>query len=95
MKTYINEIKLFTKVYNKFKSIENVKDLKKNKLTLTDYDVLFEILKKLSNIKECDGVWCVNENVASWCRKQGMYVIPPEGNGWYASINYWISIIEN
>jgi hypothetical protein len=95
METYINKIKLFTKVYNKFKSIENEKDLKKNKLALVDYEVLFEILKKISNFKECSGVWCMQENVANWCKNQGMYVIPPKGSGQYDSVNYWISIIEN
>lgn len=95
MSKLTKRVKILNKVYTEFQSIENGKDLKKNKLTLADYDVLFEILKKISNFKECSGVWCMQENVANWCKKQGMYVIPPKRSGKYDSVNYWINIIEN
>ena len=93
METYINKIKLFTKVYNKFKSIENEKDLKKNKLTLADYDILFDVLQELN---KCDSVWCLSENLADWCKKQGLFVTPPisSAESSYSCVNYSISIIE-
>lgn len=93
MSELTKRVKILNKAYTEFQSIENEKDLKKNGLTLNDYHILFDVLQELN---KCDSVWCLSENVADWCKKQGLFVTPPisSAESSYSCVNYSISIIE-
>ena len=93
MSELTKRVKILNKAYTEFQSIENKKDLKKNGLTLNDYHILFDVLQELN---KCDSVWCLSENVADWCKKQGLFVTPPfsSAESSYSCVNYSISIIE-
>jgi len=93
MSELTKRVKILNKAYTEFQSIENKKDLKKNGLTLSDYHKLFDVLQELN---KCDSVWCLSENVADWCKKQGLFVTPPisSAESLYSCVNYSISIIE-
>lgn len=93
-KTNVKKMKAMTKVYNAWQTIENAADLRKNKLTLNEYHVLTDILRKLSTM-ESNGVYTFLSGVAEWCRKHGLVVIEPdaESDDNIKSVNYWIGLV--
>ena len=91
----VKNMKIFAKAYQKFYMINTVKDLQRNRITLVDYDIVLEILKKLSSIDECEEVFCLSENVAKWFERVGFNVKPPcaESENLYYKVNYSISVL--
>ena len=85
-KTNVKKMKVMTKAYEAWRTIENDVDLRKNKLTLNEYQVLTDVLKKLSTM-ESDGEYTLLAGVANWCKKHGLFV-KPDG------INYKIGLVE-
>jgi hypothetical protein len=59
------------KIINKFKEITTEKDLRKNKLSLSDYHALTVILQ---NIVDTGSSATILENVANWCKQNGLKV---------------------
>lgn len=91
----VKKMKAMTKAYNVWQTIENAVDLRKNKLTLNEYQVLTDILRELSAM-ESDGVYTFFAGVAEWCRKHGLVVIDPDGESEddIKKVNYWIGLIQ-
>lgn len=59
------------KIIKKFKSIETEKDMKTNKLTLSDYH---DLSMTLQSIIDCGSGTTMIKNVADWCGKNGLKV---------------------
>ena len=76
----------FVKAYDKYRVIEDDRDLAKNHLTLTEYYTVAEILKDLSGINNNKSVTLIS-GVASWFERNGFNVEMDEHN-----CNYVISI---
>lgn len=95
MRTLSKKITAFTKAYVKLESIESDIDLCRNHLTLAEFEILYSIMEKLSHLNKCDGVYCICSEVADWCKRNGLFVIPPHGDDAYGSINYYITADEN
>lgn len=84
-------IEAFINAYRKYQSIDNERDLINNGLSLSDYYILSDVMSQL-NKKDCEGVWCISDNVAKWCNTFGLYVTYSKALGAYNSVNYWISV---
>lgn len=67
--TKAQKMRTFTKAYSNWRSIEDDRDLRRNKLTLAEYNMLTEILKSLSDISD-KVEETISESVANWCRKR-------------------------
>ena len=89
------KMKSMTKAYKAWQKIDNNADLRKNKLTLTEYHVLTDILRKLSTM-ESNGIYTLWSGVAEWCRKHGLVVTEPdvESDDNIKSVNYWIGLVQ-
>ena len=89
------KMKAMTKAYKAWQTIDNNADLRKNKLTLTEYHVLTDILRKLSTM-ESNGIYTFWSGVAEWCRKHGLVVTEPdvESDDNVKSVNYWIGLVQ-
>lgn len=84
--TKSQKIKIFVKAYDKYRIIEDDADLRKNKLSLSDYYEVGECLKSLSRID--DKVFhTIMSGVAKWFEGNGFKVVKDENN-----VNYQISI---
>lgn len=82
------------RIYDKFHSIDTAEDLRRNHLTLHDYNVLCSVLNDVFN-GEFHSVYTVNSSVAIWCRKAGLTVEDPHGEDYMKCVNYNISIYRN
>ena len=76
----------FVKAYDKWRMIEDENDLKKNRLTLTEYHAVADILKALSGIDD-SRYETFMAGVANWFEKNGFNVCIDSNN-----CNYVISI---
>ena len=79
------------RIYNKFNMIETAEDLRKNHLTLHDYNVLLSVLSAVLN-SEPHSTYTINSSVAEWCRKAGLTVIDPHGGDYTGCVNYNINL---
>lgn len=59
------------KAYNAIRSIDNINDLKRNKLTLAEYNDLCSAFNDLVERQEAE---TISERVAKWYKKQGFDV---------------------
>lgn len=82
--TKAKRINIFSTAYHKFYDIKDEKDLQKAKLTLADYDVVFNILKDLSGIDENTSE-TISQSVADWFQRM-KFTVQPKGIGWEISI---------
>jgi len=76
--TITEKINIYTKAYDRFRNIEDMKDLKKEKLTLTEYDAVYDVLKTLSRIDDSKTTTFVKA-VADWFKRNGFSVIQGTG----------------
>lgn len=70
-----------------FRKIDTAKDLKINKITYSDFQIIYDILKECVNSKKkgCDYTGeTISENVAKWFMRRGANVKRHEV-GWYIS----------
>lgn len=79
------------RIYNKFNMIETAEDMRKNHITLHDYNVLLSVLNAVFN-SEPHSTYTINSSVAEWCRKAGLTVIDPHGEDYTECVNYNISL---
>ena len=94
MKNLISKkVKIFSSAYEKFKIITTSKELSKHRLTLADHEMLYDVLKELSDIKKDKKVYCLSKNVAEWLKRAGMHVEAPHDGNAQTLVNYTISII--
>lgn len=71
-------MKNFKKAYVKFCAIETVKDLKKNKLTLTEFDEVYRIFMEIGEYGHSSTIM---EGAKNWMEHNGAEV-REEGIGW-------------
>ena len=81
------ETKIFTQAYSDYYEIENMSDLKRNQLTLAEYDTVFDGLKILSNLKADSLFVTFMDGVANWFKRHGFKVSMDKDN-----VNYIISL---
>lgn len=79
------------RIYDKFRMINTAEDLRKNHLTLYDYNVLLSVLNAVFN-GESRSTYTINSSVAEWCRKAGLTVVDPHGDDYTECVNYSVSI---
>ena len=84
-RTLTEKIRIFTKAYRDYKTIQDDEDLRKNQLTLHEYHILQNVLSDLSAIKD-KVVYCISEKVAKWCERHDFKVESPYDN----QVNYKI-----
>lgn len=86
MSRKVKRINTFVKAYDKYRVIDDENDLKKNRLTLTEYHAVADILKALSGIDDsrCETFMA---GVANWFKANGFNVCIDSNN-----CNYVISI---
>lgn len=78
-------MKTLEKAIRKYMDIDTAADLRKNKLTLCELDILRLVLMDLRIAGKSE---TFNTSVAEWCRKNGLQVIDPNCE----TVNYTISI---
>lgn len=82
--TKAKRMRIFAAAYEKYFNIEDTKDLAKNKLTLAEFDNVFDGLKALSKID--DSVFdTIFAGVAGWFKRNGFTVVN-HGVGYRVSI---------
>ena len=82
--TKAKRMRTFATAYDKYFKIEDEKDLAKNKLTLAEFDNVFDGLKALSKID--DSVFdTIFAGVADWFKRNGFTVVN-HGVGYRISI---------
>ena len=74
----------FAKAYHVLTHIYDDKDLKKEKLTVTDYHIVSQIMSELSGINDKTSE-TINKNAADWFIKYG-FAVKEKGIGWEVSI---------
>lgn len=84
-------IKIYLKTQEKFCSIENTDDLRKNKLTLAEYHMLENVLNNMFSSPE-KRTYCFNSSVAEWCKRTGLKVIASHPDTEQACVNYIVSV---
>lgn len=77
---------VFVKAYNRYRAIESAADLRKEKLTLSDYAIVGECLRTLSEIKDKTCL-TIFTSVAEWFKRNGFNVSLDSNK-----INYVISL---
>lgn len=82
--TKAKRINTFAKAYHALKEIDNDKALRKAKLTLVDYQIVYDIMSTLSGITDCT-TETINKAVADWFIKYG-FNVEEKGIGWEVSI---------
>lgn len=65
----MKNLNTLNKLIKKYKSIETIKDLKQNKLTLSDYHLLFDILKDIQSTGQAETIIL---NIKNWIEKMGV-----------------------
>lgn len=89
--TKSKKIKLFGNVKEKFEWLDSAEELRRNKLTSCDYEMLHTVLTKVFN--SADGkTYCLSESVAKWCKKAGLKVIEPTEENSYSMVNFTICL---
>lgn len=73
----------FATAYSNYRDIEDMNDLKKNKLTLADYNAVYDILVSMSDCKT-DGE-TIMTGVAEWFKRND-FVVTNKGIGWKISL---------
>lgn len=66
------------KIIKKFTALETSADLKRNKITLSDYDEIYSVLVLMSKGKPTN---TISKNVAQWFKRNGANVNVVE-TGW-------------
>ena len=79
------------RIYDKFRSIDTADDLRRNHLTLHDYNDLCAVLNAVFN-GESGSAYTINSSVAIWCRKVGLTVINSHGEDYTECVNYSVSL---
>lgn len=74
---------IFAVAYGNFKDIENMKDLKREKLTLAEYNAVYDILKTTSDCKT--SATTIMSNVKNWFVRND-FVVTENGIGWIISL---------
>lgn len=87
-------LRRMSRAYNQYSDIADDADLRRNKLTLAEYEILGRTLQKILKA-EAIGTYVINQGVAEWCRRNGLIVDNPHGTHCIASVNYWISAIKH
>jgi len=82
--TKAKRMRTFAAAYDKYFQIEDVKDLSNNKLTLVEFDNVFDGLKALSKIDD-SVFYTIFAGVADWFRHNGFTVVN-HGIGYRVSI---------
>ena len=86
MKKYdVKKARIFTRAYSDYMEIENDQDLKKNKITLAEHAIIFDLLKEFSTLPD----YCLLTSfsgVAAWFKSKGFFIKVPDGE----NINYSI-----
>lgn len=77
--------KALKKAIEKYNNIDTAKDLRKNKLTVCDVEILRLVLMELMTYGRSE---TFNTSVAEWCRKIGLNVVDPHD----IEVNYIISV---
>lgn len=77
--------RIFTRAYSDYMIIENDQDLKKNKITLAEHAIIFDLLKEFSTLPD---YWLLTSfsGVAAWFKNKGFSVRYPDRE----NINYSI-----
>ena len=86
--TLTEKINIYTTAYDRYKNIEDMKDLKREKLTLAEYDTVYDVLKVLSRIDDSKTSTYI-EAVANWFKRNGFSVVQGTGAD---CVNWIISI---
>ena len=73
--TLTEKINVYTMAYDRYKSIEDMKDLKREKLTLAEYNAVYDVLKTLSRIIDDPKTSTYIEAVANWFKRNGFSVV--------------------
>ena len=85
MKGIKKKADIFATAYKKYKDIEDMSDLRKEKLTLDEYDTVFDLLKQMSDLKSKG--YTFKTGVAEWFKKNKFIVTMDSDN-----VNYIISL---
>ena len=85
MKGIKKKADIFATAYKKYKDIEDMKDLRKEKLTLDEYDTVFDLLKQMSDLKSKG--YTFKTGVAEWL-KRNKFIVTMDSN----NVNYIISL---
>jgi len=85
MATKAQRMRIFANAYSDYYTIENMNDLRNNRLTLAEYHALFDVLKELSTITDGKIVYTFMDGVAIWLLNHSFTVIEH-------GVNYAISI---
>ena len=69
--------RIFTRAYSDYMEIENIQDLKKNKITLAEHAIIFDLLKEFSTLPD---YWLLTSfsGVAAWFKSKGFSVRVPD-----------------
>lgn len=76
------EKRKYDSVFNKFNNIESDKELRRQGLTLSDYDALYEVFRDLHNDTTAE---TLSGSVVRWCKKNGLIAVS-HGIGWEISL---------
>lgn len=71
MKGIKKKADIFATAYKKYKDIEDMNDLRKEKLTLDEYDTVFDLLKQMSDLKSKG--YTFKTGVAEWFRRNKIH----------------------
>lgn len=85
MKGIKKKADIFATAYKKYKDIEDMNDLRKEKLTLDEYDTVFDLLKQMSDLKSKG--YTFKTGVAEWFKRKKFIVTMDNNN-----VNYIISL---
>lgn len=83
--TLAGRARIFSRAYNDFRAIEFDRDLRRNRLTLSDYDSVRDCLQTLSNLRDIYTDTSI-KSVADWFKRH-RFKVREHG------INYRISIV--
>lgn len=81
--TKMTKIQRFATAYSNYREIEDMNDLKKNKLTLAEYNAVYDVLASMSDCKT-DGE-TIMADVAEWFKRNN-FVVTSKGIGWKISL---------
>lgn len=79
----MTKMKRFATAYGNFKDILDDNDLKRNSLTLSDYNNVYYILATMSDCKTTSET-CI-KSVADWFKRNN-FVVTEKGIGWKISL---------
>lgn len=84
--------RILSNAFSEFKSIDDERNLKRNKLLLNDYYTVRDILDKISKVDGNTSVHTLSESVAEWFKRNGFIVYPPNptSRSYLENVNYTI-----